>query len=333
MKAFVVTKYAKEGAVRAEECPEPTPQRGEVLVHVEAASVNPLDSKLAAGEFKALLPYKPSFVLGHDVAGVVMGVGPGVTGFAPGDRVFARAGDFQIGTFAEQVAVRESDLALVPASLSFEDAASLPLVALTAWQALVEKGQVTAGQKVLIHAGSGGVGTIAIQLAKHLGATVATTTSTANVEWVRELGADVVVDYRTERFEDVLSEYDLVLDPLGPDHILRSLSVLRPGGLAIGIQGPPDPAFARRIGANPVVRLVMRLLSRKVRKAARQRGVSYSFLLMRADGSQLAEIASLVEEGTIRPVVDRVLPFDETLEALRLVDGGRVKGKVVVTMS
>lgn len=333
MKAFVVTKYAKDGAVRAEERPEPTPGPGEVLVHVEAAGVNPLDSKIATGEFKLILPYKPAFVLGHDVAGIVTGVGAGVTRFAAGDRVFARAGDFHIGTFAEKVAVRESDLALAPASLSPAEAASLPLVALTAWQALVEVGRLQAGQKVLIHAGSGGVGTIAIQLAKHLGATVATTTSTPNVEWVRALGADVVVDYRSDPFEDVVSDYDLVVDSLGPDHLLRSLSVLRPGGLAIGIGGPPDPAFAHRIGANPVVRLVMRLLSRKVRKAARRAGVDYSFLFMRADGNQLAEIGSLVESGAIRPVVDRVFPFDETLDAMRLVDTGRVKGKVVVTMA
>jgi len=332
MKAVVVEKYAKTGAVRLEERPAPTAGPGEVLVHVEAAGINPLDSKIAAGEFKAFLPYKPPFVLGHDVAGVVTVVGAGVTRFATGDRVFARAGDLRIGTFAERVVVREDDLALVPASVSFADAASLPLVALTAWQALVEVGGVTPGQKVLIHAGSGGVGTVAIQLAKHLGATVAATTSTANAAWVEALGADVVVDYRTTEFDEVLSDYDLVLDSLGPDHVLRSLAVLRPGGIAIGIGGPPDPAFGRRIGANPVVRLAMRLLSRQVRAAARRRGVRYSFLFMRADGAQLGEIARLVEAGVIRPVVDQVLPFDETLEAMRLVDAGHVKGKVVVSM-
>ncbi|KAA1397817.1 NADP-dependent oxidoreductase [Aeromicrobium ginsengisoli] len=332
MKTFIVERYAKTGAVRAAERPEPEVEADEVLVHVEAAGVNPLDSKIAVGEFKLILPYRPPFVLGHDVAGVVARVGSAVTHFAPGDTVYARPRDFRVGTFAELVAVKERDLALKPSTISYEEAASLPLVALTAWQALVEKGRVSPGQKVFIHAGSGGVGTIAIQLAKHLGAFVATTTSTANVEWVKSLGADVVIDYKSEDFEKVLSGYDLVLDSLGPDSIVKSLTILKPGGIAIGIGGPPDPIFAREIGANAVVKVATRLLSRKVRKTARRLGVRYSFLFMTASGAQLREIAALVDTKAIQPVVDRVYPFDETLDALDYVDTGRVKGKVVVSM-
>lgn len=333
MKSFVVEKYAKQGAVRQVDRPEPDLTPDAVLVQVQAAGVNPLDSKIAAGEFKLILLYKPPFVLGHDVAGTVIRVGSAVTSFSPGDAVYARPRDFAIGTFAERVAVKAEDLALAPRSISVEEAASLPLVALTAWQALVERGKVTAGHKVLVHAGSGGFGTIAIQLAKHLGATVAATTSTANVELVRSLGADVVVDYRTEDFTEVLSDYDLVIDPLGADSVLRSLTVLRPGGLVVGLGGPPDPEFAATIGANPVVRVATRALSRKVRATARRLGVRYSFLFMRANGAQLAEIARLVDDGAIRPVVDRTFGFDQTLEALAYVDTGRAKGKVVVSMS
>ncbi|GAA3524871.1 NADP-dependent oxidoreductase [Aeromicrobium panaciterrae] len=332
MKSFIVERYAKTGAVRAAERPDPEINADEVLVHVEAAGVNPLDSKIAAGEFKLILPYRPPFVLGHDLAGVVARVGPAVTQFAPGDTVYARPGDFRVGTFAELISVREKDLALKPTTISYEQAASLPLVALTAWQALVEKGRISPGQKVFIHAGSGGVGTIAIQLAKHLGASVATTTSTANVEWVRDLGADIVIDYTVEDFEKVLSGYDLVLDSLGPESLLKSLNILKPGGIAIGIGGPPDPSFAKDIGANPVVKLATRILSRKVRKAARRLGVRYSFLFMTANGDQLREIAKLVDAKAIRPVVDRVFPFDKTLDALDYVDTGRVKGKVVLSM-
>jgi len=252
---------------------------------------------------------------------IVDGYGPSAT---------LRAGD-RIGTYAELIAVDEGDLARTPVGLSMIEAASLPLVALTAWQALVEKADVQPGQKVLVHAGSGGVGTIAIQLAKHLGAHVATTTSTANVGWVGELGADEVIDYRTADFEQELRDYDVVLDSLGPENLTKSLRVLRPGGLAISIAGPPDPAFATQL-ARPLLRPVLAVLSWKIRRAARKLGVHYSFLFMRSDGGQLQQITALVEAGVIRPVVDRTFDFDDTPAALDYVRSGRVKGKVVVTM-
>jgi NADPH:quinone reductase-like Zn-dependent oxidoreductase len=249
-----------------------------------------------------------------------------------GDEVYARPRDGRIGTFAERIAVHQDDLAIKPASLSMAESASVPLVALTAWQALVERANLQPGQKVLIHAGSGGVGTYAIQLAKHLGATVATTTGTSNVEWVRDLGADVIIDYRKEDFERVVHDYDVVLDSQGADTLAKSLRVLKPGGIAIGIAGPPDPDFARQQGLRPPLRVVMALLSFKTRRAAHRRGLRYSFLFMRASGAQLGEITKLIDSGVLRPVVDRTYPFDEATQALAHVEGGRTKGKVVITM-
>ena len=322
----------ERAGARMREVPEPDVGEHDVLVEVRAASVNPLDAKIRDGEFKLILPYRVPFVLGHDMASQVVRVGSAVRSFAPGDAVYARPRKDRIGTFAELIAVHEDDLALKPSTLTMVEAAALPLVALTAWQALVERANLRPGQKVLVHAGSGGVGTIAIQLAKHLGAHVATTAGTANVKWVEDLGADVVVDYRRDDFETILRDYDVVLDSLGGETLEKSLRVLKPGGIAIGLGGPPDPAFAREIDANPVVRLATVLLSARTRLRARRRHVRYSFLFMRASGEQLRAIAALVDAGTIRPVVDRLFPFESTKEAMAYVGSGRAKGKVVVTM-
>ena len=229
MKAFILDRYGSKVALRAGELPDPDVREDEVLVQVHAAGVNLLDSKIRNGEFKLILPYRAPFVLGHDVAGVVVRVGARVKHFKPGDEVYARPADHRIGTFAELIAVQEKDVALKPKKLTMEEAASIPLVGLTAWQALVERGQLKRGQKVFIQAGSGGVGTFAIQLAKHLGATVATTTSTSNIELVRSLGADVIVDYKKEDFESKLSDYDLVLHSQDGKALVKSLRVLRSG--------------------------------------------------------------------------------------------------------
>jgi len=213
-----------------------------------------------------------------------------------------------------------------------EEAASIPLVGLTAWQALIERANLTKGQRVLIHAGAGGVGTFAIQLAKHVGATVATTTSTANVDLVRSLGADVVIDYKKEDFSDVLRDYDVVLHSLDKVTLEKSLRVLIPGGQLISISGPPDPAFARSIGASLVLRMIMGALSYGITAKAKRRQARYSFLFMRAHGGQLTEITSLIDDGVIRPVVDRVFPFSSTKEAMAYIEAGRAKGKVVVSL-
>ncbi|ROS68737.1 NADPH:quinone reductase-like Zn-dependent oxidoreductase [Curtobacterium sp. PhB172] len=330
MRAFAFDQYKQP--LRETEVPEPVVGDHDVLVAVAAAGLNQLDEKIRQGEFKLILPYKTPLVLGHDVAGTVIAVGAGVRRIKPGDEVFARPRDHRIGTFAERIAVDEADVARAPSNVSAAEAASMPLVALTAWQALVEKGRVGPGTKVLVHAGSGGVGTIAIQLAKHLGAHVATTVSAANADFVRELGADVVIDYRTQDFEQELSDYDFVLDSLGGENLEKSMRVLRPGGKVVSINGTPDPAFAKEAGLGPVIRLVIAGISRKVRAQAKRLGVTYEFLFMRADGGQLQQIADLVQAGAIRPVVGATFAFDQTPEALVSIGTSRVRGKTVVTV-
>jgi NADPH:quinone reductase-like Zn-dependent oxidoreductase len=330
MKAFVLERYGKKRTLRLADVPTPDLRDDEALVEVHAAGVNLLDAKIRDGEFKLILPYRLPLILGHDVAGIVVKVGPRVRQFKPGDAVYARVDDFRIGTFSQFVPVKEASLALKPRNLTMEEAASIPLVGLTAWQALVEKARLAKGQKVFIQAGSGGVGTFAIQLAKHLGATVATTTSTANVGLVKSLGADVVIDYKTQDFEEVLRDCDVVLNSQDGRTLEKSLRVLQRGGKLISISGPPDPEFGQEIAAPGFVKLVMRLLSSGVRRKAQSRGIGYSFLFMKADGSQLHEITGLIEAGVIRPVIDRVFPFESTNEALAYVETGRAKGKVVV---
>lgn len=332
MKAFVVETYGKDG-LRAADVPEPTVARGDVLVRVSAASINPLDKMTRDGEFKRIIKRKLPFVLGHDLAGVVIEVGDDVRDFKVGDEVYGRPRDLRAGTFAELISVDEHDIALKPESLTLPESAAVPLVALAAWQILVDRADVQPGQKVLVHAGAGGLGSTVIQLAKHLGATVATTTSTGTVELVRELGADVVVDYTTEDFANVLSGYDLVVDSLGGANLEKSLTVLKPGGLAVGVAGPPDAGFAQQVGAPAFLGIVMNQLSRKVRKQAKALGVRYEFLFMQANGSQLRELGALYDSGALRPVIDRTFAFADTLEAMAYVEEGRTKaGKVVVTI-
>jgi NADPH:quinone reductase-like Zn-dependent oxidoreductase len=330
MKAFVLSRYGKTEPVHAVEVPEPEMRSDDVLVEIHAASVNPVDFKIRNGEAKPLLPYKMPLVMGSDLAGVVVSCGPNVAGFKPGDEVYARADKDRIGTFAEMIAVNEKAVAKKPRTLDMVQAAAVPLVGLTAWQALVEMAQVQPGQRVLIHAGSGGVGTIAIQVAKHLGAIVTTTTSTANVEWVKNLGADVVIDYKKDDFETIVHDYDVAFDTLGGETLKESLPVIKPGGKVISVAGPPEPEFAREYGLNWVVTQAIRVLSFQIRRKAKRRQVTYSFLFMKPSGSQLSELGSLIDSGAIRPVVDRVFPFQSTQEALAYVEEGHAKGKVVV---
>ncbi|MFB6850467.1 NADP-dependent oxidoreductase [Streptomyces sp. NPDC056373] len=334
MKAFMVEKYGDQAGMRAAEAPDPQVGAGDVLVKIHAAGVNPLDMKIRNGDLKAILPYRLPLVLGNDLAGTVVRVGSSVDRFAVGDEVYARPDKDRIGTFAELIAVHQDDLAPKPATLTMAEAASLPLVALTAWQALVERARVQPGQKVFIHAGAGGLGSIAVQLAKALGAYVATTASTAKVDLVKELGAAEVIDYRTQDFTEILHGYDVVLDSLGGEDLAKSLRVLKPGGQAISVAGPPDPATARELGANPFLRLAITALSAKTRRQAKRLGVTYAFLFMKASGAQLRELTPLIDTGKIRPVVDRVFPFEETLQAMEYVERGRAKaGKVVVAMT
>jgi NADPH:quinone reductase-like Zn-dependent oxidoreductase len=330
MKAFIVKRYGKKEKLQLAEVAEPIVKENEILVQVYAAGVNQLDSKIRNGEFKLILPYKPPFTLGHDVAGVVIKVGSRVSKFKVGDEVYARPADLRIGTFAEYISMSENDVALKPKKNSMEEAASIPLVGLTAWQALVEKANLKKGQKVFIQAGSGGVGTFAIQLAKHLGATVATTTSTNNIDLVKSLGADIVIDYKKSDFETILKDYDVVLDSQDTKTLEKSLRILKPNGKVISISGPPDVDFAKQIGAPWFVKLIMKILSSGIRKKAKRLRVNFSFLFMRAERNQLTEITSLINAGIIRPVMDKVFPFEQTNEALAYVESGRAKGKVVI---
>ena len=325
MKAFVVTHYGPDG-LEAADVPTPTVGPRDVLVDVRAASINPLDKMVRNGEFKQLLKYKPPFTLGHDVSGVITEVGSEVGDFEVGDEIFARPRDLRIGTFAEQIAIDSEDISLKPRSLSFEEAAAVPLVALAAWQAMVGLASVKPGQKVLVHAGGGGLGSTVVQVAKHLGAYVATTAHTRDVERVRALGADEVIDFTSTDFVEVLSGYDVVLDSLGTASLEKSLTVLKPGGLAISVVGPPDPHMADQLG-----KPVMALLSRKIRSRAKKLGVRYSFLFMEANGTQLTTLAALYDDGILRPVLDRTFPFADTIEAMAYVEQGKANGKIVVT--
>ncbi|WP_445457383.1 NADP-dependent oxidoreductase [Flavobacterium sp. HNIBRBA15423] len=330
MKAYTINRYSKEDKLQLVEVAEPVINENDVLVQVHSASINPLDVKLKSGEFKLLLPYKFPLILGHDVAGIITKVGSKVSRFKVGDEIFARPSDFKIGAFAEYISIHENDIALKPKNISMEQAASIPLVALTVWQAFVEKAKLKKDQKVFIQAGSGGVGTIAIQLAKHLGATVATTASAGNFELVKSLGADIVIDYKTQDFETILKDYDLVLNNQDEKTLEKSMKILKSGGKVVSISSPPDPAFAKEVGLSWFMKTAIFFLSRKVRNQAKKLGVDYSFLYMQANGKQLSEIGKLIETGVIRPVVDKVFSFEQMNEAMSYVSSGRAKGKVVV---
>jgi len=332
MKAYIVDKYGKGTRLRLGEIPVPALREDDVLVEVHATAVNVLDVKIRNGDFRPILPYRVPFVLGHDVAGVVVAVGAKVRQFKIGDEVFSRPDDFRIGTFAEFIAIKEQSVAIKPHTLTMEEAASIPLVGLTAWQALVDRAGPINGKKVLIQAGSGGVGTFAIQLAKHLGATVATTASAANAALVTGLGADVVIDYRKDDVENVLHDYDVVLHSQDAATLAKSLRVLKPGGKLISISGPPDAAFAQEARLPWFMKVLMRALSFGARRQARRRAVHYEFLFMKPDGSALREIAKLIDAGQIRPVIDRVFSFEDTNAALALVEAGRAKGKVGIKL-
>jgi NADPH:quinone reductase-like Zn-dependent oxidoreductase len=330
MKAFIVKKYGKKEKLEFLDVAEPTLAQDEVLIQVYAAGVNVIDLKIRDGDFKRILPHKTPFTLGYDVAGIIMQIGNNVTKFKVGDEVYSSPRSNRAGTFAELVAVNQVDIALKPKNLSMEEAASIPLVGLTAWQVLVERTNVKKGQKVFIQAGSGGVGTFAIQLAKHLGAYIATTTSVDNFEMVKKLGADVIIDYRKDDFETILKEYDVVLNSQNEETLQKSLRILKKGGSAISITGPADVDFAKVIKANFIVQMVIYFMSRKIQNLAKKLDVRYSFLFMRANGQQLSQIAKLIESGVIKPVIDKVFPFEQTNEALGYVGAGRSKGKVVI---
>ncbi len=331
MKAFTVKRYGKKEKLHLTDWAEPTVNENEVLVQINAAAINLSDTLLKNGDFKLFLPYKTPFVNGQDMAGVVTKVGAKVAKFKVGDEVYARPSDFKIGTFAEYIAVNENDLALKPKNISMEESASIPVVGLTSWQVLVKIAKLKKGQKVFIQAGSGGVGTFAIQLAKHIGAYVATTTSTTNIEWVKSLGADLVIDYKKEDFVNILKDYDVVLHSNKDAKVLEnSLKILKQGGTLVSLTGPPTAEFAKEIGLGWHLQMLTNLLSFSVRRKAKKLNVNFKFLFMKPEGKQLSEITALIEAGKIRSIIDKVFPFEQTNEAMAYVETGRAKGKVVV---
>jgi NADPH:quinone reductase-like Zn-dependent oxidoreductase len=332
MKALTFKRYGRSPEIGFADVPRPAPKPDELLVKVCAASVNPIDNMIPTGLFKAVVRFQLPATLGSDLAGIVTEVGSRVTRFKPGDAVFANIFDLGTGSIAEFAVVPENAAALKPANLDFVQAASIPMVGLTSWQALRERVNLQAHQKVFIPAGSGGVGTFAIQLAKHLGAKVGTTTSTGNVELVRRLGADEVVDYKQQEFETVLRGYDAVLGTVRGDVVEKAIGILKPRGTIVSLVGPLDATFARARRLNFVLTFVFALMSRRIMRLAKRRDVAYSFLFARPDGAQLAQIGKLLETQRILPVIDKVFPFEQAKEALDYLALGRAKGKVVVKM-
>jgi NADPH:quinone reductase-like Zn-dependent oxidoreductase len=330
MRAFFIRRYGGPEVLEEGELPAPPLGPRDVRITVHAASINPVDWKIRQGAARVLLPYRFPLVLGNDCSGVVREVGAEVKAFKPGDAVWVRLAKNRIGAFAEEVVAAEGVVAPKPARLSHAEAASLPLVALTAWQALTEIAQMKAGQAVLVHAGAGGVGSAAVQLAKHLGLKVSSTASAKNAELVRSFGADSVVDYNAQRFEDVVRDMDAVLDGVGKENVLRSFRCVRPGGIVISISDGPDLKFAREYGVSPVFWPVFWLLGAKAHRAARRHGARYRYWFMRPDGAQLRHLTTLVDQGVLRPHVDRVFPFSQTREALEYAESGKARGKVVV---
>lgn len=332
MTAMTVQKYGKN-PISKTTVPMPSVGDDDVLVKVHSASVNPLDFKIRNGDLKLVLPFAMPLILGNDFAGTVVAVGNNVQNFAIGDKVFARTDTLCIGSFAQFIAISHANLAKMPSNLDFNQSASLPLVALTAYQAFAEKMQAKQGDKVLIHAGAGGLGSVAIQIAKNLGLYVATTASGKGLGVVKSLGADEVIDYKQENFADKLSDFDFVLDTVGGETLEHSFKVLKKGGKIVSVAGMPTKAFAKEFGLSWVKQFVMGLISHKTHKTAQKYGVSYEFLFMRPNGEQLNLIKTWAEQGKLTPIIDQVFAFDDTQKALAYSESGRAKGKIIIQIA
>ncbi|PGD61466.1 NADP-dependent oxidoreductase [Bacillus wiedmannii] len=329
MKAMIIDKYGKV-PMRMAEVPTPEINEYEVLAEIHAASINPIDFKIRDGKVKMLLKYEMPLILGNDFSGVIVKVGSKVTRFKVGDEIYARPRKNKIGTFAEYIAIHEDDIALKPENLSFEEAASIPLVGLTSYQALHDIMHLQKGQKILIHAGSGGVGTFAIQLAKIMGATVTTTASEAGSDLVKSLGADEIINYKTENFEEILKDYDAVFDTIGGTTLEKSFNIIKSGGNIVSVSGMPNARFGKEFGSGFFKTLLFSLASKKLTALEKKHNAQYSFLFMKPSGDQLRTIANYIEAGKIKPVIDRVFPFEDTQKAMEYSEGGRAKGKIIV---
>ncbi|MDA1871473.1 NADP-dependent oxidoreductase [Bacillus thuringiensis] len=329
MKAMIIDRYGKV-PMRMAEVPTPEINEYEVLAEIHAASINPIDFKIRDGKVKMLLKYEMPLILGNDFAGVITKVGSKVTRFKVGDEIYARPRKNKIGTFAEYIAIHEDDIALKPKNLNFEEAASIPLVGLTSYQALHDIMQLQKGQKILIHAGSGGVGTFAIQLAKIMGAIVTTTASEAGANLVTSLGADEIINYKTEKFEDILKNYDAVFDTIGGATLEKSFNIIKSGGNIVSVSGMPNARFGKEFGSGFFKTLLFSLASKKLTALEKKHNAQYSFLFMKPSGDQLRTIAYYIEAGQIKPVIDRVFPFEDAQKAMEYSESGRAKGKIIV---
>ena len=333
MKSLMMTKYGDlNTSLEIQEVPLPTIDPNQILIKTHAASFNPLDYKIVRGDFKAIRKIQFPRGIGRDVSGVIEKVGEKVQKLQIGDKVYSRIDENFVGTMAEYVISNATDVALMPSNLNYGEAASIPLAGLTVYQSLIDIAKLSSGENILIHAGSGGVGTIAIQLSKHLGANVTTTTSTNNVDMVKNLGADKVIDYTKQSFLDVNEKYDIVYDTLGGQHTVDSFKVLKENGRVVSIAGELDDITAEQLGLNKFIRFILSMKARKVKKAASRINASYRFYLMSPNGKQLNELAKLYEKESIKPVIDNIYTFEESIAAIDYLSKGRAKGKVVIEL-
>ncbi|MEH7451199.1 NADP-dependent oxidoreductase [Gottfriedia acidiceleris] len=329
MKALAIENYGKKPNFL--DFPMPKINNDEVLVEIYAASINPLDTKIRKGELKLLLKYKMPLILGNDFSGKIVEVGTSVTKFKVGDEVYGRPRANKMGTFTEYLSVNQEDIALKPKNLSFEEAASIPLVGLTSYQALHDILRIEKGHKILIHAGAGGVGTFAIQLAKHMGAFVATTASDGS-DLVKSLGADEVVNYKTEKFEHLIRDYDAVLDTIGGATLERSFVTLKKGGKIVSISGIPNGRFAKENGFSSFKKTLFSIASYKLTKLEKKHNVQYTFLFMKHSGEQLRILTEMLESEVIKPTLDKVFIFEDAQKALEYAEAGRAKGKIILKL-
>ena len=331
MQSLMITKYGDlNTSLEIQEVPIPTIGPNQILIKTHAASFNPLDFKIVRGDFKAIRKIQFPRGIGRDVSGVIEKVGEKVKKFQVGDKVYSRIDENFVGTMAEYVISNAADVALMPSNLNYGEAASIPLAGLTVYQSLIDIAKLSSGENILIHAGSGGVGTIAIQLSKHLGANVTTTTSTNNVDMVKNLGADKVIDYTKQSFLDVNEKYDVVYDTLGGQHTVDSFKVLKENGRVVSIAGELDDITAEQLGLNKFIRFILSMKARKIKKAASRINASYRFYLMSPNGKQLNELAKLYEKESLKPVIDNTYTFEESIGAIDYLSKGRAKGKVVI---
>ena len=323
---------APKDCLRLHSIPIPEPGPGELRIQVAAASLNPIDYKMLKGDLRRMHSLVFPVTLGFDASGVVDAVGVGVSKFKIGDQVFVRASRDTLGAFAQYCVQPEAFVAHAPANSTAAGAASLPLVALTTVQGLLDRAHALAGQRILIHAGSGGLGSFAVQYARHLGLQVDATASSRNVERVLALGANHVIAYDHEDYASAGKVYDVVFDSLGGEHTLKSFAIVKRGGCVVSVAGPPDREMIARFGRNLLTRTMMKLISRKVFAAAAASGVRYFRFLTESNGPQLQAIADLVEAGALKPVVDRIFEFSDAVAAFDYLIGGHARGKVVLDL-